>query len=72
MKLRTFRCAGLKAHDAVDNMKEHAEAASQLYDQLLKEYPTLKPKIEESLGQALALMRQKTRFQFSSQHKYFF
>lgn len=63
---------GLNAADSVDNLKEHAEVASQLYDQIMKEYPTLTPMIESSLGQGLALMRQKCRYQYSAQHNHFF
>lgn len=63
---------GLKAGPAVTNVDEHARAAAETYDTLLAEYPEFSQQIEDVLGRALAIMRQKHKFHFSSMHRYFF
>merc|ERR1719408_946431 len=57
---------GFGADPPVDNMDEHAAACSAIYDKLLAKHPTFKPKIEQTVGHGLALMRMKHKFKFGS------
>jgi hypothetical protein len=63
---------GYAAGEKVENMEEHAQHCAQAYDALLKAHPEYKPKIEQTVGHGLALLRQKHKFNFSSVHRYFF
>ncbi|OEH74973.1 hypothetical protein cyc_00469 [Cyclospora cayetanensis] len=63
---------GLCASPSVDNVSEHAAAATETYDRLMKQYPEFCAKTEEALGRGLALLRQKHKFHFSAEHRFFF
>jgi len=63
---------GYGAGEKVENLDEHAMLAGQAYDKLLTKYPSFKPKIEQTVGHGLALLRQKHKFKFTSMHRYFF
>lgn len=62
---------GFGAGPPVENIDEHAEACSAMYDKLLAKHPAFKPKIEQTVGHGLALMRMKHKFKFGSMHRYF-
>lgn len=63
---------GYNAIPKVENMDEHAQKAAQQYEILLEKYPAYKPKIEQTVGHGLALLRMKHKFKFVSMHRYFF
>merc|ERR1712079_220035 len=63
---------GFGAGEKVENMEENAKACSDAYDRLLKKHPNFKPKIEQTVGHGLAVLRQKHKFKFGSMHRYFF
>jgi len=63
---------GYAAGEKVENMEENAAACSEAYVQLLKEHPAFKPKIEQTVGHGLAVLRQKHKFKFGSMHRYFY
>ncbi|KAL8447806.1 hypothetical protein Emed_004101 [Eimeria media] len=63
---------GLYASPPVEGVEEHAAAAAAKLKMLLNEYPEFAAKTEEALGFGLALLRQKCKFSFSAEHKYFF
>eukprot|EP00401_Gymnodinium_catenatum_P043718 CAMPEP_0117497508 /NCGR_PEP_ID=MMETSP0784-20121206/21220_1 /TAXON_ID=39447 /ORGANISM="" /LENGTH=228 /DNA_ID=CAMNT_0005292535 /DNA_START=56 /DNA_END=742 /DNA_ORIENTATION=+ len=63
---------GYAAEEKVENMDDHAQLCGKAYEELLKGYPTYKPKIEQTVGHGLAVLRQKHKFNFSSMHRYFF
>jgi len=63
---------GYSAGEKVENLDEHATLCGEQYEKLLKTYPEFKPKIEQTVGHGLALLRQKHKFKFSSMHRYFF
>eukprot|EP00746_Dinoflagellata_sp_MGD_P091747 gnl/MRDRNA2_/MRDRNA2_36342_c0_seq1.p1 gnl/MRDRNA2_/MRDRNA2_36342_c0~~gnl/MRDRNA2_/MRDRNA2_36342_c0_seq1.p1 ORF type:complete len:209 (-),score=39.33 gnl/MRDRNA2_/MRDRNA2_36342_c0_seq1:9-635(-) len=63
---------GYGAGEKVENLDQHAQLCGEQYDALLTKYPAFKPKIEQTVGHGLALLRQKHKFKFSSMHRYFF
>eukprot|EP00927_Polykrikos_kofoidii_P001367 TRINITY_DN10499_c0_g2_i1.p1 TRINITY_DN10499_c0_g2~~TRINITY_DN10499_c0_g2_i1.p1 ORF type:complete len:202 (-),score=30.06 TRINITY_DN10499_c0_g2_i1:132-737(-) len=67
-----FMGTGYAAEEKVENMQEHAEACAKAYEALLTSHPTFKPKIEQTVGHGLAVLRQKHKFKWSSMHRYFF
>mmetsp|Transcript_36440 Transcript_36440/g.78853 ORF Transcript_36440/g.78853 Transcript_36440/m.78853 type:complete len:202 (-) Transcript_36440:189-794(-) len=67
-----FMGTGYAAEEKVDNLDEHAKACSEAYDALLAKHPDFKPKIEQTVGHGLAILRQKHKFKFGSMHRYFF
>lgn len=58
--------------DDIENMSEQAEMLTNRYQDLLKEYPDFKPKIEQSVGHGLALLRMKHKFAFPGGHRFFY
>lgn len=63
---------GLRASESVSNLGSHAAAGVAAYEALLRDFPEFSAKTEEALGYGLALLRQKDKFPFGQQHKYFF
>merc|ERR1712032_1116014 len=67
-----FMGTGWAPGEKVENMDEHAKLCSDAYESLLKEHPSFKPKIEQTVGHGLAVLRQKHKFRFASVHRYFY
>eukprot|EP00931_Biecheleriopsis_adriatica_P042909 TRINITY_DN2448_c0_g1_i1.p1 TRINITY_DN2448_c0_g1~~TRINITY_DN2448_c0_g1_i1.p1 ORF type:complete len:236 (+),score=64.49 TRINITY_DN2448_c0_g1_i1:81-710(+) len=67
-----FMGTGFAAEEKVENMDEHAKLASEAYNKILAKHPSFKPKIEQTVGHGLAVLRQKHKFKFGSMHRYFF
>ena len=63
---------GFLAGKPVDNMDENAKACAAAYDTLLTKHPAFKPKIEQTAGHGLAVLRAKHKFRFSSVYRYFY
>merc|ERR1712228_857423 len=63
---------GYNAGEKVANMGENAAHCAQAYDNLLKRHPNFKPKIEQTVGHGLAVLRQKHKFNWSTMYRYFF
>lgn len=63
---------GLRASAAIENLESHGSACAGIYDSLLMDYPEFSAKTEEALGHGLALLRQKSKFEFSAEHRFFF
>mmetsp|Transcript_65725 Transcript_65725/g.165642 ORF Transcript_65725/g.165642 Transcript_65725/m.165642 type:complete len:216 (-) Transcript_65725:128-775(-) len=63
---------GYNAGEKVENMDENAKKCGEAYDKILAAHPNLKPKIEQTIGHGLAVLRQKHKFKFASMHRYFF
>merc|ERR1711937_856959 len=61
-----FMGTGLGAEEKVENMDEHAQACAAVYDKLVKKHPNFKPKIEQTIGHGLAILRQKHKFKYGS------
>ena len=56
----------------IENMDEHAKLCSEAYAKLLDKHPTMKPKIEQTVGHGLAILRSKHKFRFAADHRYFY
>merc|ERR1719382_2163952 len=63
---------GYNAGEKVENMDENAKKCGEAYDKILAAHPNFKPKIEQTIGHGLAVLRQKHKFKFGSMHRYFF
>ncbi|CAD7950388.1 unnamed protein product [Amoebophrya sp. A120] len=63
---------GINAGEPVENLTEQAEMLNNEYEKLLKQYPDFKPKVEQSVGHGLAILRMKHKFAFSSGHRFFY
>merc|ERR1712232_392008 len=59
-----FMGTGYAAEEKVDNLDAHAVHCGQAYDALLKEHPKFKPKIEQTVGHGLAILRGKHKFRW--------
>merc|ERR1712228_501964 len=67
-----FMGTGWQPGEKVENMDEHAQLCAEAYEGLLSAHPNYKPKIEQTVGHGLAVLRQKHKFKFSTMHSYFF
>eukprot|EP00440_Ansanella_granifera_P018358 gb/GFBE01019939.1/.p1 GENE.gb/GFBE01019939.1/~~gb/GFBE01019939.1/.p1 ORF type:complete len:213 (+),score=61.03 gb/GFBE01019939.1/:1-639(+) len=67
-----FMGTGFAAEEKVENIQDHAQLASEAYSKMLEKHPDFKPKIEQTVGHGLAVLRQKHKFKFASMHRYFF
>eukprot|EP00928_Gymnodinium_smaydae_P068895 TRINITY_DN521_c0_g1_i2.p1 TRINITY_DN521_c0_g1~~TRINITY_DN521_c0_g1_i2.p1 ORF type:complete len:200 (+),score=66.38 TRINITY_DN521_c0_g1_i2:91-690(+) len=67
-----FMGTGYAAEEKVDNMDDHTKLCGEAYDRLLEEHPAFKPKIEQTVGHGLAVLRQKYKFKWGTMHRYFF
>mmetsp|Transcript_142087 Transcript_142087/g.441839 ORF Transcript_142087/g.441839 Transcript_142087/m.441839 type:complete len:217 (+) Transcript_142087:23-673(+) len=67
-----FMGTGYAPGEKVENMEEHAKLCGEAYDKILAKHPNFKPKIEQTIGHGLAVLRQKHKFKWGSMHRYFF
>lgn len=67
-----FMGTGFAAEEKVENLDEHAKVAAESYEKILEKHPDFKPKIEQTIGHGLAILRQKHKFKFGSMHRYFY
>merc|ERR1712048_1341165 len=67
-----FMGTGYAAEEKVENIDEHAQLCADAYEKILRDHPNYKPKIEQTIGHGLAILRQKHKYKFSSMHRYFF
>jgi len=67
-----FMGTGFAAEEKVENLDENAAHCAAAYDKLLAKHPTFKPKIEQTIGHGLAILRSKHKFKWGSMHRYFF
>jgi len=67
-----FMGTGIGAEEKVENMDQNAEACAKAYEAILAKHPAFKPKIEQSIGHGLAILRQKHKFKWGTMHRYFF
>eukprot|EP00440_Ansanella_granifera_P013055 gb/GFBE01014182.1/.p1 GENE.gb/GFBE01014182.1/~~gb/GFBE01014182.1/.p1 ORF type:complete len:205 (+),score=69.83 gb/GFBE01014182.1/:1-615(+) len=67
-----FMGTGFAAEEKVSNIEEHTQVCAEAYNKLLEKHPDFKPKIEQTVGHGLAVLRQKHKFKFGSMHRYFF
>jgi len=67
-----FMGTGWAAEPKVENMEENAQACASEYQKLLEKHPSFKPKIEQTVGHGLAILRSKHKFTWSTMYRYFF
>merc|ERR1712018_860977 len=67
-----FMGTGWAAEEKVENLDENAKACCEAYDRLLEKHPEFKPKIEQTVGHGLAILRSKHKFRWTTMHRYFF
>jgi len=67
-----FMGTGYAPLPKVENMDELAASCAKAYDDLLEKHPVFKPKIEQTVGHGLAVLRSKVKFGFASGHRYGF
>merc|ERR1719273_2861337 len=63
---------GYNAGEKVENMGENAQHCAAAYDALLQKHPDFKPKIEQTVGHGLAILRAKHKFNWSTMYRYFY
>lgn len=63
---------GINAGEDIENKDEQAKMLCDRYEALLKEYPEMKPKIEQSVGHGLAILRMKHKFKHPAGHRFFY
>mmetsp|Transcript_82254 Transcript_82254/g.233215 ORF Transcript_82254/g.233215 Transcript_82254/m.233215 type:complete len:212 (-) Transcript_82254:30-665(-) len=67
-----FMGTGYGAGEKVDNIDEHVTAITAAYTKLLADHPAFKPKIEQTVGHGIAILRTKYKFLWEGRHRYFF
>merc|ERR1712139_26159 len=67
-----FMGTGFNPAPQVENMDEHAKLCAAAYAKLLDKHPSFKPKIEQTVGHGLAVLRAKHKFRFAADHRYFY
>merc|ERR1719258_269841 len=74
MKTRAsgFMGTGFNPAPQIENMDEHAKLCGEAYQKLLEKHPEFKPKIEQTVGHGLAILRSKHKFRFAADHRYFY
>jgi hypothetical protein len=63
---------GYLGAEGLDNAAEHIQHCIKAYEGLLDKYPDFKPKIEQSVGHGLAILRSKYKFDYPSMHRFFY
>lgn len=63
---------GINGGPEVSNMDAQCEMLVKAYGQVMTDYPEFKPKIEQSVGHGLAILRMKHKFPFTGGHRFFF
>jgi len=72
MKTRAsgFMGTGFNPAPQIENMDDLAQDCAAAYKNLLDKHPNFKPKIEQTVGHGLAVLRAKHKFRFASDHRY--
>jgi len=63
---------GINSGPQISNMDEQCEMLVKQYQVLLEQYPDYKPKIEQSVGHGLAILRMKHKFPHPAGHRFFY
>merc|ERR1712107_59695 len=64
-----FMGTGFAAEEKVENAMDHAKLCSDTYQKMLDKHPDFKPKIEQTVGHGLAILRSKHKFKWSTMHR---
>ena len=63
---------GYMGGDSLENVDEQLNHCINAYESLLAKYPEFKPKIEQSVGHGMAILRSKYKFDYKGMHRFFF
>lgn len=63
---------GINAGEEISNMEEQTQMLTKRYEELKAEFPDFKPKIEQSVGHGLAILRMKYKFPMPGGHRFFY
>jgi hypothetical protein len=63
---------GYMGTDKLENVEEQLDHCVKAYEGLLDKYPEFKPKIEQSVGHGMAILRSKYKFDYQGMHRFFY
>jgi hypothetical protein len=63
---------GFGGMEKMENIDEHLDHCVSGYEGLIAKYPEYKPKIEQSVGHGMAILRSKYKFDYKGMHRFFF
>lgn len=63
---------GYLGSEKLENVDEQLDHCVKAYEVLLEKYPEFKPKIEQSVGHGLAILRSKYKFGYKGMHRFFY
>ncbi len=63
---------GYLGSEKLENVDEQLDHCVKAYEGLLDKYPEFKPKIEQSVGHGLAILRSKYKFDYKGMHRFFY
>lgn len=63
---------GYLGGEGLENAEEQIKHCVEAYERLVEKYPEFKPKIEQSVGHGLAILRSKYKFDYPNMHRFFY
>ena len=63
---------GYLGGEKLENVDDHLNHCLKNYEDLLAKYPEFKPKIEQSVGHGMAILRSKYKFDYKGMHRFFY
>jgi hypothetical protein len=63
---------GYLGTEKLENVDEQLNHCVKAYEGLLEKYPEFKPKIEQSVGHGMAILRSKYKFDYQGMHRFFY
>jgi hypothetical protein len=63
---------GYMGTDKLENVDEQMKHCVKAYEGLLEKYPEFKPKVEQSVGHGIAILRSKHKFDYQGMHRFFY
>ncbi len=63
---------GYLGSEKLENVEEQLDHCVKAYEGLLDKYPEFKPKIEQSVGHGMAILRSKYKFDYKGMHRFFY
>lgn len=63
---------GYMGSEGLENSQELIQNCVMAYEDLVDKYPEFKPKIEQSVGHGLAILRSKYKFDYPGMHRFFY
>ena len=63
---------GYLGGEGLEDVDTHLNHCVTAYENLLEKFPEFKPKIEQSVGHGLAILRSKYKFDYKGMHRFFY